>query len=153
MSESLYMLDRGFEPMTSQRHLSPPTVVANVPFNHGPLNRYAKLRVAHVPGIPGTFSPPPLVSDPDMHQGTCVTHVPWCMPGSLTSGFLWCRWRGKHSRHSQRMRNPQFCVSGKRPMAYPSWKGLAPVKLFCTITATASRWHRDGSPQLRPDIG
>ena len=21
---------------------------------------------------------PPRVSDPDMHQGTCVTHVPWC---------------------------------------------------------------------------
>ena len=32
--------------------------------------------------------------DPDMHHGTCVTHVPWCMPGSLTSGFLWSRWRG-----------------------------------------------------------
>ena len=23
------------------------------------------------------------VSDPDMHHSTCVTHVPWCMPGSL----------------------------------------------------------------------
>ena len=26
----------------------------------------------------------PLVSDPDMHHGTCATHVPWCMSGSLT---------------------------------------------------------------------
>ena len=26
----------------------------------------------------------PLVSDPDMHHGTCMTHVPWCMSGSLT---------------------------------------------------------------------
>ena len=26
------------------------------------------------------------VSDPDMLHGTCVTHVPWCMSGSLTSG-------------------------------------------------------------------
>ena len=84
---------------------------------HGPLTRYAKLRVAHVLGMPGTFSPPPRVSDPDMHRGTCVTHVPWCMPGSLTSGFLWSQWRGKRSRHSRRMRNPQFCVSGKRPIA------------------------------------
>ena len=25
----------------------------------------------------------PLVSDPGMHHGTCVTHVPWCMSGSL----------------------------------------------------------------------
>ena len=27
-----------------------------------------------------------LVSDPGMHHGTCVTHVPWCMSGSLTCG-------------------------------------------------------------------
>ena len=43
-------------------------------------------------GNAGTFSPTPRVSDPDIHHGTCVTHVPWCMPGSLTSGFLWSRW-------------------------------------------------------------
>ena len=53
---------------------------------HGPLARYVKLRVAHVPGMPGTSSPPPRVSDPDKDHGTCVTHVPWCMPVSLTSG-------------------------------------------------------------------
>ena len=28
----------------------------------------------------------PLVSDPGMHDGTWVTHVPWCMVGSLTRG-------------------------------------------------------------------
>ena len=28
----------------------------------------------------------PLVSDAGMHHGTCVTHVPWCMSGSLTRG-------------------------------------------------------------------
>ena len=28
----------------------------------------------------------PQVNDPGMHHGTCVTHVPWCMSGSLTSG-------------------------------------------------------------------
>ena len=62
------------------------------------------------------FPRPPQVSDPDMHHGTWVTHVPWCMPELLTSGFLWSWWRGKRSRHSQRMRNPQFHVSGKRPI-------------------------------------
>ena len=65
------------------------------------------------------FPLPPRFSDPDMHHGTCVTHVPCCMSGSLTSSFLWNRWRGKRSRHSRRMRNPQFCVSGKRPMVGP----------------------------------
>ena len=28
----------------------------------------------------------PLVSDPGMHHGTCVTHVPWCISGSQTRG-------------------------------------------------------------------
>ena len=48
-----------------------------------------KIAGAHAPGMPGTFSPPPRVRDPDMHHGS------WCMPGSLTSGFLWNRRRGK----------------------------------------------------------
>ena len=69
---------------------------------HGPLTRYVKLRVAHAPGKPGTFSPPLRVGNPDMHHCMCVTR-------SLTSGCLWIWWRG---------RNPQFYVSGKRPIAY-----------------------------------
>ena len=86
--------------------------------SHGPLARYVKSRIAHAPGMPGTFSPPPRVSDPGMRHGTCVTHVPWCMRGSLTSGFLWSRWWEKSSRHSRRMHNPQFYVSGKRPITW-----------------------------------
>ena len=54
-----------------------------------------KIADAHAPGMPGTFSPRPPVSDPDMHHSTCMTHVPWCMLGSLTNGFLWSRSRGK----------------------------------------------------------
>ena len=107
----------------SAAHIPVEAVITNQTINHchikywwfyGPLTRYTKLRIAHAPGMPGTFSPSPRVSDPDMHQGTCVTHVPWCIPGPLTSGFLWGRWLGKRSRHSRRMRNPQFCLSGKR---------------------------------------
>ena len=33
-------------------------------------------------------------------------------------GMANLRWRGKRSRHSPRMRNPQFYVSDKRPMGY-----------------------------------
>ena len=58
------------------------------------------------------------VSYPDMHHGTCVTHVPWCMP----CGFPLSRWRGKRSQHSRRMRNPQFYVSGKKPIQQQSVK-------------------------------
>ena len=59
---------------------------------HGPLTRYVKLQVTHAPGMPGTFPPrrrfqrKSIVSDPGMHHGTCVTHVPWCISGSLTCG-------------------------------------------------------------------
>ena len=80
------------------------------------LARNVKLRVALAPRMPGTFSPPPRVINPDMHHDTCVTHVPWCMPRSLTSGDLWSGWQRKCSRHSRRMRNPQFYVTGKRPI-------------------------------------
>ena len=73
------------------------------------------MRVAHAPGMPGTFSPPQRV-DLDLHHGTCVTHVPCCMPMSINIGFFWSWWQGKRSRHSRRMRNPQFYASGKRPM-------------------------------------
>ena len=48
-----------------------------------------------------------LVSDRGMHHGTCVTHVLWCMLGSLTR------------RHCRRMRNPLLYASGKRHMIKP----------------------------------
>ena len=69
------------------------------------------MRSAHALGMLGTFSPPLRVSDPDMHHGTCVTHVPWCMPGSLTSDSCWGRLRGRRFRHSRRMRSSQFYVA------------------------------------------
>ena len=75
-----------------------------------------KIAGAHAPGMPGTFSPSPQVSDPDMHHGTCVTHVPWCMPGSLTSGFLWNRRRGKTFPAFPAHAQPAILLSGKRPI-------------------------------------
>ena len=65
---------------------------------------------------------------------TCVTHVPWCMPGSLTSG----RWREKSSPHSRHMRNPQFKVSGKRVMKFmPPWKHTVTIIIFTEVNM---RW-------------
>ena len=58
------------------------------------------------------FQRKPLVSDPDFHHDTCVTHVPWCMSVSLTHDG-----EKQRSRHTVRMRNHQFYVPGKRPMA------------------------------------
>ena len=101
---------------------------------NGPLTRYVQLRVAHAPGISGTFSPP--LSDPDMYHGTCVTSVAWCMSGSLPSSCLWSRWRGKLSRYSRRMRNPQFYVSGKRPMEIfdnSYYFGITPISFLVDL--------------------
>ena len=54
----------------------------------------------------------PPVSDSGMHHGTCITHVPWCMSGSLI------RSGGENvPGHSRRMCNLRFYVSGKRPIA------------------------------------
>ena len=59
-----------------------------------------KIADAHAPTMSGTFSLAPRVSDPDMHHDTCVMR-------EFGRGE-------KHSRHSRRMRNSQFYVSGKR---------------------------------------
>ena len=56
----------------------------------------------------------PLVGDPDMHHGTCVTHVPWYMSESLTS---W--WRGKRSRHSRCMRTRNITYLARS--SFPEW--------------------------------
>ena len=56
------------------------------------------------------FQRKPLVSDPGMHHGTCVTHVPWCMSGSSTCGD------GRTFPAFPTHAHPPFCVSGKRPM-------------------------------------
>ena len=64
-------------------------------WDHGPLTRYVKLRVAHAPGMPRTFSPSPTYKN---HRCQLLTHVPWCMSGSLIHGGP-----EKRSRHYRRM--------------------------------------------------
>ena len=53
-----------------------------------------------------------------MHQATYVTHVPWWMPGSLTSGFLWSLWWGKRSRHSRACTTRNFTYLVRGPCHY-----------------------------------
>ena len=72
-----------------------------------------KIAVCACDGNAGNVFPATPDSDPNMHNGACMTHAPWCMQGSLTSGFYWSRWWWKRSRHSRCMRNPQFSISGK----------------------------------------
>ena len=44
-----------------------------------------KIAGAHAPGMPGTFFP----ATAGKRSRHASRHVPWCIPGSLTSGFLW----------------------------------------------------------------
>ena len=50
------------------------------------------MRIAHAPGMPGSFSSPPTSKEtcklaiPACITARGVTHVPWCMSGSLTRG-------------------------------------------------------------------
>ena len=56
---------------------------------HGPLTRYVQLRMRREcrERCPRhRLQRKPIVSNPGMHHGTCGTHVPWCMSGSLTRG-------------------------------------------------------------------
>ena len=88
--------------------------------SHGLLIRYTKLRVAHAPGMPGTFSLPLISKETtntrSWHASRHVRDARAVMHVGIAN--LW--WQRKRSRHSRRMRNPQFYVSGKRPNGHCS---------------------------------
>ena len=70
--------------------------------------------------------------------------MPWCLPGLLTSGFLWSRRRGKDSLHSRRMHNPQFCVSGTTPFGNRVIRGCSEedVGHLGCLRCRKLRWRR-----------
>ena len=86
----------------------------------------------------GNIFPATTFGDLYMHHGTCVRHVPWCMAESLTSGLLRIRWWGKHSWHSQHMRNLQFYVTSKRPMGM--LQIFAMISALSTIYSLYASW-------------
>ena len=51
------------------------------------LQHVKSLRVAHAPGMPGTFSPPPTSKEIASYRSRHASrHVPWYMSGSITRG-------------------------------------------------------------------
>ena len=80
---------------------------------------------------------------------------------SLTSGILWSRWRGKRSRHSRRMRNPQFCVSGRQPIQQwieliqfrSRWSCFWSVSLYASCYNTFSANYTNHSHHQWNQIG
>ena len=84
------------------------------------------------------FQRKPLVSDPGMHHGTCVTRVPWCMLGSLTCGD------GKRSRHSRSMRTRNSAYLARGPYGH---RPKSVIYRYCLVKRppmmTSSEMHND----------
>ena len=83
---------------------------------HGPLTRYVKLRIAHAPGMPGTFSP---TAD---FKGNCWLATPACITARASRTCRdACRDRlpavaGKTFPAFPAHAHQHFYVSGKRPI-------------------------------------
>ena len=95
---------------------------------HGPLTRYVILRVAHAPGMLGTFSltanskGKPLVKR-SRHASRHVRHA-----RAVMHVWIACpRWWGKRYRHSRCMRTCNFLYLARGPWVYISDKSL-----YCT---------------------
>ena len=100
-----------------------------------------KIADAHAHGMLGTFSTPPRISNPDMHHGHVRDARAVMHAGIANSRFsLNLSGGGKRSRHSRRMRNPQFYVSGKRPMdmhtAAPLYVAILPIHIKMNLHST-----------------
>ena len=83
------------------------------------LSRCITLRVAHAPGIPGTSSTPRTSRETASLRSRHASRHVRPARAVMHVGNTYSRWRGKRSRHSRCMRNPQFYLSGKRPMPSP----------------------------------
>ena len=80
----------------------------------------------------------PLLSDPGMHHGTCVTHVPRCMSGSLTRGG-----RENVLGISGACATLNFTYLVKGPWCKPtvmSWY----VYCACTVSLNRLLWYANG---------
>ena len=125
-----------------QPHISFSIIISGA-CHHGPLARYVKLRIAHAPGMPGTFSPATAgqrsrYASRHVRHARAVMHV-----GIASQQFPLKSEAEKRSRHSRRMRNPQFCVSGKRSMIV-----CLDVTIVVTVTISLGKSYR---VQFQPD--
>ena len=71
-----------------------------------------------------------LVNDPGMHHGTCVTHVPWCMSGSLNRGG------GENVPGACATRNFTYLARGPlNILAFPY------IHVCCILTMKCMEWN------------
>ena len=80
----------------------------------------------------------PLVSDPSMHHGTCATHVPWCMSGSLI------RDGGENFRDIRcacTTRNLMYLVRGPCHSPNPSYSRKHNKPFMTRLICNMCTWH------------
>ena len=111
-------------------HLKAVTLHDTYQLKHGPLTRNVKWRVAHAPGMPGTFSPPSTLKETAIQQSRHASRYVRHTRAVIHVGIANPRWREKRSRHSWSMRNPSFYVSVQRPMERKQSKLLSRKKVF-----------------------
>ena len=104
-------------------------------------------------GNAGNVFPQPWVSDPVMHHGTCVTHVPWCMSGSLTR-FLLKSIAGKTFPEHAQPANLRIWEETHRDLenwCFPGcWRfsdALPTVPIPLQTSGTAPKWSRVETPK------
>ena len=86
--------------------------------------------------MPGTFSPPRTSKE----TASCRSrHASRHLRDARGIAKPW--WRGKRSR---RMRNPQFYVSGKRPMEESCWNLMGIYRALFRILLVSLMAHRSG---------
>ena len=110
-------------------------------FIHGPLTRYVKLWVAHAPEMPPTSKE--TASSRSRHASRHVRDA----RAVMHVGIVNPRWLGKRSRHSRRMRNTLFCISGKRPMTQPlqNYSGNNQLRTKYSINFSSRNHNLEGS--------
>ena len=107
------------------------------------------------------FQRKPLVSDPGMHHGTCVTHVPWCMsgshacsdgenvpgiPGACAPAILRI-WQEAHAKHFVAFNSPCRKIPSVRsqpPLCLPSLSSLFVIS--CVDDQSITIIHTSISP-------
>ena len=89
-----------------------------------------------------------------MHHDTCVTHVPWCMSGSLTCGdgenvpgipgacapAILCIWQ---EAHGMRMRYQVVCMRYQHHLCYTDELVSHPYEMIIVVIRKTYHYHYD----------
>ena len=83
--------------------------------SNGPLARYVTLRVAHAPGMPGTFPPPPISKETASKRSRHATRYVRSACAVMHVEIVDPRWRGKRSRHPGACATRNFTYLSRGP--------------------------------------